>query len=113
MPMLPSFCRTTVQVTRAPMVSRRGTVEPDWANAVTHVETGCDAQPAGSASSWTTVGQPVTVRLVLRLPPGADIRAGDRVTVDGTDYAIEGAPHAWRSPSGAVSHIEAQLVDWR
>lgn len=111
--MLPSFCRKSVTVERAPLVSLRGTEVRDWTNSVTHAEGGCDVQPASSSTTWANLGSPSTVRLTLRMPPGADIETGDRVTVDGTTYAVEGAPHEWTSPSGAVTHIEVQLADWR
>ena len=110
-----SYWRDTVTVTRAPTADVRGTQVRDWSRAVPHEVRGCHVQSTeGEASTaWTASGQPVTVRMVVHMPPGADVEAGDRVTVDGTDYAIDGAPIARRSPSGALSHVRVRLIDWR
>lgn len=110
---LPSFCRKGVTVERARYVTERGTQVCDWDDPERHVIEGCDAQPRSSSTQWNDPAQAETVRLTLRLPPDSDIRAGDRVVVDGVRYAVDGAPHVWQSPSGRVSHVECQLIDWR
>lgn len=110
---LPSFCRDTVTVTRAPMREERGTSIRDWANAVAHEIAGCSVQPAESTTDRTEAREAITVRCRLFLPPGADIDERDRVTYNGRDYALDGAPLPITSPTGAVSHIRADLVDWR
>lgn len=111
--MLPSFARQTVTVARAPYIDSRGTQVRDWSAAVETAVAGCSVQPNASDTAWTDTSQAVTVRARLWCPPGTDIQAGDRVTVEGVQYAVEGAPMAWQSPTGAIDHIEAALVDWR
>lgn len=109
---LPSFCRTDATVVRAPFKETRGTTIRDWTRASSHIVSGCTLQPARSSTDWRDPAQAVTVRAVLRMPPAADVQAGDRIEVDGVRYAIDGAPHLWESPTGRVSHIECALVDW-
>lgn len=111
--MLPSFARKSVTVARAPYVDSRGTRVRDWSQAVEHTVGGCVLQPVQGATAWTDPTQAVTVRAVLYMPPDADVRPDDRITADGHVYAISGAPMAWQSPTGAIDHIEASLVDWR
>lgn len=111
--MLPSFARTSVTVTRAPYKDSRGTKVRDWTHSVSKTLDGCSFQPVSSDTSWTDVSQAVTVRARLWCPPDSDIQAGDRVTVSGTQYAVNGAPAPWESPTGAVDHIVCDLVDWR
>lgn len=111
--MLPTFARESVLIERAPLVDSRGTKVRDWAHAVSHEVGGCNLQPVSSSVTWLDPAQAVTVRARLFVPPGSDIQAGDRVTVRGAQYAIDGEPHAWESPTGAVDHIECALIDWR
>jgi len=111
--MLPSFARESVTVERAPLVDSRGTKVRDWAHSVAAEVGGCNVQPVSSSVSWNDPAQAVTVRARLFAPPSADIQAGDRITYNGAQYAIDGNPHAWKSPTGAVDHIECALIDWR
>lgn len=110
--MLPSFCTDVVTVERAPLVESRGTRVPDWQNPQTWTVAGCSVQPVSSDTAWTDVRQAVTVRAVLYAPSGADIQAGDRITYEGVRYAVSGAPMAWKSPTGRVSHVQCSLIDW-
>ena len=111
--MLPSFASTTVTISRAPYKDSRGTKIRDWANATQTQVAGCILQPVQGETAWTDPTQAVTIRARLWLPPSADVEPDDRVEVGGSQYAISGAPMAWRSPTGAIDHIEAALVDWR
>lgn len=111
--MLPSFCTDSVTVERAPLVDSRGTKVPDWNHAESWEVSGCSVQPVQGSTTWTDPRQAVTVRATLYAPPSADIQAGDRITYQGHKYAIDGAPLPWKSPTGAVSHIQCALVDWR
>ena len=110
--MLPSFCNESITVERATMRDSRGSQVQDWTHPTTWTLNGCNVQPVSSSVAWTEQGQAVTVRRVLRCPPDAEIAEGDRVTIDGKQYRIDGVPHPWKSPTGAVSHIEAYLIDW-
>ena len=112
--MLPSFCSKTAYIYRAPYKSERGTQVRDWSSESVQVETvkNCSFQPITSATAWTDPSQAVTSQWRLFMPPGTDIMADDRVQVDGVMYAINGSPEIWESPTGAVSHIAANLIEW-
>lgn len=111
--MLPSFARKTVEVIRPAKAEQRGTIVDDWKNATVHQINGCDFQKISSAVNFADQSATASVRWQLRLPPNSDIEAGDRVSVDGRTYALNGVPMAWESPTGRVSHIECELVEWR
>lgn len=109
---LPSFCRETVTVLRAPLVDQRGTKVRDWSQAVEHYVTGCSVQ---FASTMTNRGEPreaVSDTATLFAPPGADIKAGDRLSTSMGEFAVEGHPMPRVSPTGAVSHVECSLAWW-
>ena len=40
------------------------------------------------------------------------IEAGDRITHNGTTFEVDGAPYTWESPTGRVTHLHANLVEW-
>ena len=110
--MLPGWCNQTVTVLRCPETTAYGRVERSWANPTRTDVAGCSVQPAASVTDW---GDPARVReidAVLYAPPGADIREGDRISVDGRTYEVDGAPMAWASPTGAVSHVYCNLKAW-
>ena len=111
--MLPSFCRDEVEVWRAPLVTERGKQVRDWQGAAMHPVAGCSVQRASTDGTWGLPRSGATVRMTLWMPPGADIEFGDKVVADGREYALDGEPLPWRSPTGAVSHLVADLVDWR
>lgn len=111
--MLPSFARKTVKVIRPAKLEQRGTMVDDWKAATTHQIRGCDFQKTSSAIDFNDQSNTATVRWQLRLPPNSDIKPGDRVEVDGRTYSLNGVPMAWESPTGRLSHIECELVEWR
>lgn len=111
--MLPSFCNDTVTIWRAPLKDSRGTQVRDWTNAESHEVAGCSFQPTGTKTDFEDTRQNVTIRATLYLPPEADIEADDRVEFRGTRYGMNGGVLPWTSPTGAVSHLVCQLVDWR
>ena len=110
---LPSFCRETVAVLRAPLVDSRGTVERDWARAASHVVRGCSAQPSSTSTGRGEPRSAVSEDAVLFAPPGSDVMEGDRVTCRLGTFVVDGEPMAWESPTGAVSHLRAALRSWR
>jgi hypothetical protein len=111
--MLPSFCRDAVTVRRAPLVQMRGTTARDWRAATAHTVPGCSLQPASTEGTWGDTRSGSTVRAVLYLPPGADVEHGDKIEFDGREYAMDGDPLTMRSPTGRVTHLVVNLVDWR
>lgn len=110
--MLPSFCKDAVTIVRAPLISLRGTTARDWAHATTHSVTGCSFQPASTDGTWGETRSGASIRAVLYLQPGADVERGDKVVFSGREYAMDGEPLAMRSPTGRVSHLFVNLVDW-
>lgn len=112
--MMPSFCRDTVEIVRPKIVVERGTTIKDYDNPEkTITVNNCSVQPVSSSTNWTDPRQAQTVRAVLYLKPNTDIQADDMVIYDGQNYAIDGVPHTWKSPSGRIDHIQCQLIDWR
>lgn len=110
--MLPSFCRETVEVWRAPLAESRGTEERDWKRAASHSVAGCSVQ---FASTSTDRGEPrdaVSSSATLYAPPGADVATGDRVSCALGEFWVEGQPMPRVSPTGAVSHVECSLSRW-
>ena len=111
--MLPSFARDSVTLKRAPYKDQRGTKVRDWAGNVASTEVqGCEFQPVSSDTAWTDPTQAVTADARLWLPAGTDIEPDDRVEHGNDVYAVQGAPKVWRSPTGAVDHIEVDLRRW-
>lgn len=108
-----SFMDATVTVSRAPLANERGAQVPDWARARSHAVKGCLVTAA--ATSQDRDGRVVQVhdRLTLRAPYGSDIRAGDRVTVDGTVYEVDGDPLNAKSPTGRASTMRCALALWK
>ena len=110
--MLPSFCRDEVTIMRAPLVDRRGTQVRDWESAELIPVAGCSVQPSQSTRDFDGRTLSVSEEWALYAPPGADIRAGDRVSWHGVDFEINGSPMPWESPTGRISHIWARLAEW-
>lgn len=115
--MLPSWCRDAVTVTRPAWVESRGTLVPNWSKATSHPLTGCSVQVP--LTSMDLDGrQQAELSGTLYAPNGADVARGDRITWTDPmgvehDFAVDGMPMPWSSPSGRVSHVQARLVEWR
>lgn len=110
--MLPRFCSQTITVARAPLIDDRGAQIRDWSNATSHDITGCSVQPASTSLGTSDAREPVNILHTAYLPPAADIALGDKITFDGSDYALNGAPQHVESPTGAVSHTVINLIRW-
>lgn len=109
---LPSFCKETIQVSRAPLVRSRGTSERDWASAKTHEVAGCSVQFGSTSTDRTDPRDAIDSTAALFAPPGADILAGDRIACASGVFAVQGEPMPRTSPTGAVSHVECALERW-
>lgn len=110
-----SFHRDTVTRVRAPLADDRyGDDVRDWANATTQDIPGCRIAPASIAADDSPSNVIDRDRLNRRFnffgPPGADLVASDRIRWQGEDYDITGDVRHWRSPSGRLAHIEADLL---
>lgn len=112
---MPSFATDTVTRVRPAWVTdARGTRRPDWGPAaVRDVLAGCLVQPGASAEVLAERVGAVAVRWSVFLPPGTDLAATDGVEFEGRLYAVDGEPARHRSPTGALSHVLALLIDWK
>ena len=106
---LPSFCREAVTVTRAPLAPVRGTSERDWSRAESHVVAGCSVQPAQTSQAASEPRPGVSLTATLFAPPGANVAAHDRVACSLGRFRVVDAPMAVTSPTGALSHVRAEL----
>lgn len=111
--MLPSFCNDSVTVKRAALADSRGTKVLDWVHATSSTLNGCSVQPNTTSRDFDGRTVQVTEDWTLYAPPGSDVKAGDRIEWNGLTFEIDGAPMAWKSPTGRVSHIWARLKEWR
>lgn len=109
---LPSWANETVTRIRPGTISRRGSDSPDWANASELAITGCSIQPSGTALSQDGRIQGVTEGYTCYLPPGSDVKAGDRIQYGDNVYTINGEPKVWKSPTGRVSNMQLDLKRW-
>ena len=111
---LPSWCGDVVTVLRPVMVTRRGVQVPDWSSPTPHTEAGCSVQEGTSSTDFPTAQRdPTASDATLYAPPTADIKSGDRVTLGGRTWTVDGVPFVRRSPTGRVSHKQARLKEWR
>ena len=109
--MLPTFCRETITVLRAPTIEERGSSVRDWASAESHTVAGCSVQVSSSIGTIEErEGAAETVSILA--PPCADIRKGDRVECSAGKLAIVGEPYQVRSATGSLSHTVAAAGRW-
>lgn len=110
--MLPSWCDETITVKRPALVDSRGTKVKDWTNATTRTVAGCSVQ-AGETSMDLDGRTETTLGGAVYAPPGADIKAGDRIIAAAGTFEVSGEPMPWKSPTGRVSHVRANIQRWR
>lgn len=110
--MLPSWANNTVTRLRAAAITQRGSEIPDWSDPDRLEIPGCSMQPAGTSLTQDGRVQGTADGYTGYLPPGADVRAGDRILYNGATYAVIGEPRAWQSPTGRVSSLQVQLERW-
>ena len=85
---------------------------PDWSNTTSVSISGCSVQPAAATLSEDGRVLGISDRWTAYLPAGVDVQAGDKIIFDGNDYAIDGEPRTWTSPTGSRSNIQLNLVRW-
>lgn len=105
-----SFKNQSVTVIRPAYTVERGNQVPDWKAATEHTVTGCRVQPAAGTEEQSTTRDAIVNRWVLFAPTGVDITARDRIRHNGVVYQIDGSLRPWSSPTGALAHIEADLL---
>ena len=111
--MLPRWCEETVIRIRPGIITSRGSAIPDWNNADSLEITGCSVQPASTGLSQDGRVLGLSEGLTVYLPPGSDVKAGDRIEYDGDVYTINGKPKAWRGATGRVSHVQLNVERWQ
>ena len=110
--MVPSWCRQTVIRLRPTMRQSRGSSIPDWTDPDRLEIKNCSVQPAATGLSLDGRVLGLFEGYTVYMPPGTDVRAGDRIEYDGNVYTINGEPKAWTSPTGRVSHIQLNIERW-
>lgn len=111
--MLPSFWRQTITRVRPGTKTVRGSAVPDWDNADKLTIGGCSVQPASTSLSQDGRVLGVSDGLTAYVPPTADIKAGDHILYNGSEYTITGDPLIWPSATGDLDHIQLNLMRWR
>jgi len=111
--MLPSWAKDTVIRLRPSIKTVRGSDIPDWGNPNQLVIHDCSMQPSSTMLSRDGRVQGVTDGYTCYLPPGSDVKVGDRIRFGEADYTINGEPRIWKSPTGRVSSVQLELERWR
>ena len=109
---LPSWANDTVTRIRPGTIERRGSIEPDWGHATEAEISGCSMQPGSTTLSMDGRVLGISDGYTCFFPPGADVQAGDRIRYEGATYTIMGDIRPWKSPTGLVSNLQAQLERW-
>ena len=110
--MLPTWATHAVTIIRPATTTSRGTTIPDWTHATETSVSGCSVQPAATSLSQDGRVLGIEDGWTAYIPPGTDVKEGDRVKWNGDVYVINGAPRAWTSPTGRVTHIALNLRRW-
>jgi hypothetical protein len=101
-----SYHDETVEVlTSVAGTDRYGNKASAWANPGVVTVTGCRLLPIPGPE----VLDRLTRRWILFAPPGTALVAANRVRWHGVLYNVSGDVRRWRSPSGRLAHIEADL----
>ena len=109
---LPSWASDSVKIVRPAETTSRGSTIYDWTKATETTVTGCSVQPASTSLSLDGRVLGITDGWTAYLPPGTDVKDGDRVKFNNETFEIDGAPRVWTSPTGAVSAIQLNLKRW-
>ena len=110
--MVANFAKQTVTRIRPGTKTLRGSEMPDWTNTTSVSISGCSVQPASTSLSQDGRVLGISDAWTAYLPTGADVLAGDKIMFDGNEYAIDGEPRTWVSPTGSRSNIQLNLVRW-
>ena len=89
---LPSWASQTVTIIRPGVKIERGSEVPDWNNTWETDVPGCSVQPASTDMSQDGRVLGVFDGITCYMPPGTNVREGDRIQYDGVTYMILGAP---------------------
>jgi len=109
--MLPNFARQTVTRLRPGTKTIRGSEVPDWDHVEPLEISGCSVQPAATDLSQDGRVLGILDGMTAYLPPGSDVKEGDRIEYDGNVYTIDGVPRVWPS-AGNLAHVQCALRRW-
>ena len=87
----------TVQRGTTSAPGRRNDTSIDWTNPAEHDITGCHIAPRPSTEN-NDGRSGVIVGHTVFAPPGADVRATDRLIIRGEPHEVEGRPSVWHDP---------------
>lgn len=110
--MVASFATQTITRVRPGTKTLRGSEMPDWSNTTSISISGCSVQPATTTLSQDGRVLGISDGWTAYLPAGADVQAGDKIVFDGKEYAIDGEPRLWVSPTGNRSNVQLNLARW-
>lgn len=110
--MLPSWASDSITILRPATTTSRGSTISDWTRATSTNVGGCSVQPASTSLSQDGRVLGIADGWTAYIPPGTDVKAGDRIVYNGETYTINGEPRAWTSPTGRVTHIQLNLQRW-
>lgn len=109
---LPSWASDSIVLLRPKTTTSRGSTIFDWTKPTETTVNGCSMQPASTSLSLDGRVLGITDGWTAYLPPGTDVKDGDRVKFNNETFEIDGAPRVWTSPTGAVSAIQLNLKRW-
>lgn len=110
--MVANFAKQTITRIRPGTKTLRGSEMPDWSNTTSVSISGCSVQPAATSLSQDGRVLGISDGWTAYIPAGADVQAGDHIVFNGEEYAINGEPRTWQSPTGNRTHIQLNLVRW-
>ncbi|GAA0455799.1 hypothetical protein GCM10009544_18160 [Streptomyces stramineus] len=99
----------SVEVHRAPLASTSYTNHRDWDQAVRAWTGPAHVQPDRSFEVRSPARETAQERLVIYLPPGADVDSADRVLWRHRWFEVDGEPARWMH--GSLRHIRIRA--WR
>ena len=111
--MIPSFWKQSIIRLRPGTKIARGSQIPDWDSPDRLTITGCSVQPAGTSLTQDGRIAGIMDGLTVYAPPGADVKAGDRIDYCGNVYTINGDVLSWPSATGGIDHIQLNLERWQ
>jgi hypothetical protein len=109
---LPTWASQSVTRLRPSVKLSRGSTVPDWSNPSELVISGCSIQPASTGLSQDGRVLGISEGYTVYLPPGSDVKAGDRISFGGNVYTINGEPKTWEGATGRVSHVQINVERW-
>lgn len=109
---LPSWFRQSVRRIRPGVKTVRGASVPDWDDTESETITGCSVQPSGTTLSQDGRILGISESFTLYLPPGSDVKEGDRIVYGSDTYVVSGVPRPWVSPTGALDNMQVTIERW-